>query len=268
MANHSRHPIKAMDMRVQEICFYNEQLFRLSLQIPEGSGEQVPEVDPGQFAQLQIPSPSGAFLRRPLSVFGATPHGVDFLVQVAGRGTADLSHCRVGDQLNVLLPLGRGFSTPQKWMLSRSSLAPLLVGGGVGIAPLYALSKTLKSAGYSPKLLLGARSATLLPDLEEVGRYSDLLITTDDGSLGTHGLVTSHPIWSEEIDCIYCCGPTPMMKAVARMAMERGIPIEVSLENKMACGVGVCLCCIEPTKAGYQTTCTEGPVFDPHDLEW
>ena len=267
LTKNEKHPIRAIDLVVEEVCFYNESLFRLTLGVTADSAEEIPTIEPGQFAQVEIPSVSGAFLRRPLSIYKATNQQLMLLVQVVGRGTTDLSRCHIGDRMNVLLPLGKGFSMPSKWLQKRHT-SPLLVGGGVGIAPMFALSQRLQADGHSPKLLLGARSEKLLPNLEEIGQYSELLITTNDGSCGIKGLVTDHPIWEEKLDCIYCCGPTAMMKAVAKRAMKQGVPIEVSLENKMACGIGVCLCCIEPTTAGYQTTCTEGPVFDPYDLKW
>lgn len=141
-------------------------------------------------------------------------------------------------------------------------MSALLVGGGAGIAPLLHLSKELKARGVGCTILLGGRTAELIPVRDDFKPYGELCIATDDGSLGHKGLVISHPAFAERYDIIYTCGPTPMMKAVARSAAERGIRCEVSLENMMACGVGACLCCVTDTDEGHRCVCKEGPVFD------
>ncbi len=136
------------------------------------------------------------------------------------------------------------------------------MGGGAGIAPLLHLSKALKARGVECTILLGGRTADLIPVRDEFLPYGTLCLATDDGSLGHKGLVISHSAFSEHYNMIYTCGPTPMMKAVARSAAERGIRCEVSLENMMACGVGACLCCVTDTDQGHRCVCKDGPVFD------
>jgi dihydroorotate dehydrogenase electron transfer subunit len=136
------------------------------------------------------------------------------------------------------------------------------VGGGAGIAPLLHLSKVLKGRGVNCTILLGGRTAELIPVRDEFAPYGRVCIATDDGSLGHKGLVVEHPAFGESYDMIYTCGPTPMMKAVARSAAQRGIHCEVSLENMMACGVGACLCCVTDTDNGHRCVCKDGPVFD------
>ena len=136
------------------------------------------------------------------------------------------------------------------------------MGGGAGTAPLLHLSKVLKASGVHCTILLGGRTAGLIPVRDDFKPYGDLLIATDDGSLGHHGIVTTHPAFADSYDIIYTCGPTPMMKAVARSAAERGLRCEVSLENMMACGVGACLCCVTDTDQGHRCVCKDGPVFD------
>ena len=146
----------------------------------------------------------------------------------------------------------------------------LLVGGGVGVAPLLYQGAALKAAGVQPVFLLGGRSAQDLLLLDEFRRYGDVLVTTEDGSLGERGFVTAHSVMGSgrRFDMIQTCGPTPMMKAVARYAYQQGIDCEVSLENMMACGLGACLCCVEKTVEGNLCVCKDGPVFNIKRLLW
>ena len=232
-----------------------DQYFRLML---EHGGQMLP-VAPGQFVEVLVEGSREVMLRRPISV-----HDVDevrgtlnLLIQIVGNGTRRLAELKEGDKLNVVYPLGHGFSTD----IAAGSRA-LLVGGGAGIAPLLHLAKVLATNGVRPTILLGGRTADLIPVRDEFRPYGELYIATDDGSLGHKGLVISHPAFSEDYDMIYTCGPTPMMKAVARSAAERGIRCEVSLENMMACGVGACLCCVTDTDNGHRCVCKDGPVFD------
>ena len=216
-------------------------------------------VAPGQFVEVQVDGQRDVMLRRPISV-----HDVDveagtltLLVQVVGKGTRRLSQLAVGDSVNIVYPLGHGFTTDIP-----SGSRALLVGGGAGIAPLLHLAKVLKANGVSSTILLGGRTAELIPVRDEFLPYGEVCIATDDGSLGHKGLVISHPAFAKPYDIIYTCGPTPMMKAVARSAAERGLRCEVSLENMMACGVGACLCCVTDTDQGHRCVCKDGPVFD------
>jgi dihydroorotate dehydrogenase electron transfer subunit len=145
----------------------------------------------------------------------------------------------------------------------------LLIGGGVGIAPLFYFSKLISNAGLRSDILLGFRNHDRIIDYHEFEKYGDVYLTTEDGSEGEKGFVTDHSVLKrKKYDRIYCCGPDPMMKAVARYASSHGISCEVSLENLMACGFGICLCCIADTKRGNINTCTEGPVFNINDLKW
>ena len=236
------------------------QYFILVLQ---HAGNMVP-IAPGQFVEVQVPGVREVMLRRPISI-----HDVDeergtltLLIQIVGNGTRRLSELQVGDTLNLVYPLGHGFTTD---IPAQSKV--LMVGGGAGIAPLLHLSKVLKAKGIECTILLGGRTAELIPVRDEFSPYGNVLIATDDGSLGHKGLVISHPAFSNPYDIIYTCGPTPMMKAVARSAAERGIRCEVSLENMMACGVGACLCCVTDTDEGHKCVCKEGPVFDISTLK-
>jgi len=146
----------------------------------------------------------------------------------------------------------------------------LLIGGGCGIAPLLFLAKNLNQQhGIRPTILIGGRSKKNILCVEDFVKYGNVLIMTDDGSMGDKGLVTDHPIFhKEKLDQIYCCGPEPMMKAVAKIAIEKDIPCQISLENTMACGIGACLCCVTKTTEGHLCVCTEGPVFNAKNLVW
>lgn len=223
------------------------------------------DILPGQFVQVATPD-NATFLRRPISVCNIDQKNntLWLLVRNAGPGTRALNATVTGDTLNVIFPLGHGFSTSK---IDISS--PLLIGGGVGVAPLLYLGKKLREADATPKFLLGARSEKDLLLIEEFKAIGEVFISTDDGSAGVHGVVTCHPVLNEQLSTIYCCGPMPMMKAVAAIARQRGIDCEVSLENVMGCGIGACLCCVEKTKDyGNVCVCTQGPVFNINQLLW
>lgn len=250
---------KDFELRVEAVSHYGAGLSLLKMKA-EGP---LPEILPGQFVNVLAPKRAGVLLRRPISVCNVADGLLWLLVKDLGRGSKAISECEKGEKLSVILPLGHGFTT---------DIAPdarlLLVGGGVGIAPLLYLGKKLYTQGNKPEFLLGARSKTDLPLLDEFEKYGKLHIRTEDGSLGEKGLVTQHFRFVAHSDMIYCCGPMPMMRAVAASAYTRGIECEVSLENKMACGLGACLCCVEDTVSGNECTCTKGPVFNIKQLKW
>ncbi len=223
----------------------------------------LPQFKPGQFVQVWIKGCDGVMLRRPISIYDGNEQSLSLLIQDAGRGTHMLLDVPIGSRNKMLLPLGNSFTLPPH------DSRPLLIGGGVGIAPLFALGKSLKNRDILPTFLLGARSHNSFPDLTCFERFGTLLITTEDGSRGERGYVTQHSYLAEgQYTHIYMCGPTPMMKAVARWSKMMKIPAQASLENRMACGIGVCLCCVEPTIVGHKTVCHDGPVFDVNDLLW
>jgi dihydroorotate dehydrogenase electron transfer subunit len=161
------------------------------------------------------------------------------------------------------MPLGNGFTVPET-----AGKKYLLVGGGVGSAPLYYLAQMLKERDCDFTILIGARSVNDLYLREAYEALGRVEYTTEDGSLGEKGYVTNHTVLGEGFDQIFTCGPKPMMVAVAKFARENGIGCEVSLENKMACGLGACLCCVEDTKEGHRCVCTDGPVFSIEELKW
>jgi len=242
----------------------NDRAFLLKLQL----NRELPEMHAGQFVQVLVEGSEKVFLRRPISI-----HFVDYearelhlLVQIVGIGTRKLADLQVNTIVNLIYPLGVGFTIP---MTENKHQKLLLIGGGIGIAPLLYLGKTLKQHGFTVEFLLGARSEKDLFQLSEFQKIGTLHITTEDGSLGEKGYVVNHSIlFSETIDFIYTCGPLAMMKAVAKFAKQNSIPCEVSLENRMACGISACLCCVEKTTKGNTCVCTEGPVFNINDLSW
>ena len=227
--------------------------------------EAWPEVWPGQFVEVLVEGSSSTFLRRPISVnyVDAEKGELWLLVQAKGEGTNRLANLRPGDLLNVVFPLGHGFTMP------KAGERLLLIGGGVGVAPMLYFGKRLLERQMEPSFLLGARTAEGLLELEQFLELGRVFVTTEDGSAGEQGFVTQHSIWKEErFDRLAVCGPKPMMVAVAKMAKQWGIDCEVSLENLMACGLGACLCCVEPTVKGNLRACKEGPVFNINDLLW
>lgn len=250
-----------LDMVVAEVTRLSDNYVLLAMTTADG--KPLPPMVPGQFVEIQASSASGALLRRPISINDVVANRLMLLIRNAGRVTGALMHARPGDRLNMLLPLGNG------WSMDQSGESPLLVGGGVGAAPLLYLGRMLRERGVDPTFLLGARSVRDLLLLSEFEATGSVITTTEDGSHGVKGFVTSHPeILHGEWSQIYCCGPEPMMRAVADVARQRDVPCEVSLENMMACGLGACLCCVQNTTEGHLCVCTDGPIFNINQLLW
>jgi len=229
--------------------------------------QPLPEMLPGQFVEVRVDGSPTTFLRRPISInFVDRVHNELWLmVAMIGDGTRQLGNLKAGDTLNCVLPLGNSFTLPSQ-MNEKPSY--LLVGGGVGMAPMLYLGAQLKEMGCEPTFLLGGRTKTDILELDLFEKYGRVCITTEDGSFGEKGFVTNHSVLAEHFDRICTCGPKPMMVAVARYAKEKDIDCEVSLENMMACGLGACLCCVEKTTEGNLCVCKEGPIFNIKRLLW
>lgn len=227
-------------------------------------GSPLPPTAPGQFAEVRIDAP-GVLLRRPISVCDIIPDTrLVLLVKPVGKATSFMTDTPVGAQLDIILPLGNGFDTA-----GCGGRRTLLVGGGVGVAPMVMLSRALYETGAEVTVVIGGRSRADIDGLTSLFiKGVDVSVSTDDGSCGHRGLVTQNPAFDREYDAVYTCGPTPMMKAVARIAAERGIDCYASLENMMGCGIGACLCCVEKTVEGNLCVCTDGPVFKTDRLLW
>jgi len=253
------------DWTVRENILFNEGeycLLKLNLD------KKIPEILPGQFVQVRVDDSPTTFLRRPISVnyIDSDKNELWLLIQVIGDGTRKLSELKKGSCLNLIYPLGNSFSLPKK---SDKTGKFLLIGGGVGAAPLLYLGACLSERGYEPEFLLGAKTEKDVLQINEFRKFGNVHITTEDGNAGEKGYVTNHSVLkSGDFDFIYTCGPKPMMVAVAKYAREKGIPCEVSLENTMACGIGACLCCVEKTVHGNVCVCTEGPVMNIDQLTW
>lgn len=221
------------------------------------SKEIAQETQCGQF--LHIDCGESTFLRRPISICDAQNGEVRFIFEVKGEGTRALSKKEVGDTIDVMGPLGHGFE------IKDSVKNPVIIGGGIGVFPLYKLAKELKNAN----VFLGFRSkdrVVMEKEFEDVSAMT--IVGTDDGSYGFEGYIASAMeqfLNFNECDMIYSCGPTPMLKAVKKIAEDRGIPCQISLEQRMGCGIGACLVCVCETKNEgtdrYKKVCQNGPVF-------
>ena len=271
-----------------------DSYFRLVLRAPQIA----PLIQPGQFAHVRVLPLKDALLRRPFSIFQVSGDTFSILYKTVGKGTDALARMGTGEELSVIAPLGHGFSLPQ-----REGETPLLVAGGYGMAAMYLLAQRSPRKGIV--FVGGRRRVDILCEKEFQALGWDVRVTTEDGSHGEKGLVT-RPLLAElrrsrgneaqtnksesgrrksetsqsllasaatrrEVK-IYACGPTPMLKAVGKIANDFIVPAELSMDEHMCCGVGVCLTCVIPVKTGdgweYQRTCTEGPVFDARNIVW
>ena len=250
-----------LDLKVKQV----EQIHQRYVLIKLTHENTLPEMLPGQFVEVRVDGSPSTFLRRPISINFVDRENNELwlLVATVGDGTKQLAKLKFGDVLNCVLPLGNGF-TPAK-----QGEKVLLVGGGVGVAPLLYMGAEMKRQGIEPTFLLGARTANDLLMLPIFNKYGRAYVTTEDGSMGEKGFVTNHSILNQEhFDRISTCGPTPLMKAVARYARQNNVDCEASLENLMACGLGACLCCVEKTTEGNLCVCKDGPVFNIKKLLW
>ncbi|HOQ37816.1 MAG TPA: dihydroorotate dehydrogenase electron transfer subunit [Acetivibrio sp.] len=218
---------------------------------------------PGRFVNVKCCCGIDALLRRPISICNVDKDGgsFDIVFQVKGKGTEYLSQKKAGDEVDLIGPLGNSFE------INKDNKRIAVVGGGIGIFPLLYLLKELK--GVDRSSYLGFRSSDYVVLLEEFGAESEALsVSTDDGSRGYKGLVTDlleRDIEEKGFDIIYACGPTPMLKKVSEISKKTGIPCQVSLEQRMGCGIGACLVCAckigNPDNWDYKHVCKDGPVF-------
>ncbi len=223
------------------------------------SGDTSAITAPGQFVNIELP---GKFLRRPISICNWTKEGaLMLLVKVVGDGTKQLVRCVPGTELDVLSGLGNGFD------LTLAGQHPILLGGGIGIAPLYGLAQRMLQAGKTPTVGLGFRSQADAFYLEEFGALGcRLMVATEDGSLGTRGFVTDIARNVPECDYVLCCGPLPMLKAVHSLPQLTGG--QFSFEARMGCGFGACVGCSVPTVQGTKRVCKDGPILYKEEIVW
>lgn len=228
--------------------------------------EMAPRVKPGQFVHLLISKDSPRILRRPFSVYAVDGDELSLLYQVVGAGTREMTTLGVGTELSVIGPIGRGWNPPA------DAQNVLLVTGGLGAAPLAMLAEALRAEGVDVTVAMGAPTAVRLVGRERYASSScTIAVATDDGSEGESGFCTGvagRLIGENAFDYIATCGPEPMQRIVAELANAAGIACEVSLERRMACGVGACLSCVVTTTGGLERACVDGPVFDAERVIW
>ena len=228
---------------------------------------------PGQFVMVKVAESPFPLLRRPLSIHDARASGIDLFFQVAGMGTEILSRKKPGDGIDLLGPLGKGFSAPSRPDRRRVAC----VGGGRGIAPLFFLGRELGAAGAEVTVFYGGRTLRDIPlkdKFEAAGLR--ILCSTDDGSYGFKGLVTDlveTEAREESFEALFACGPDAMMKATSKTAAALGIPAEFSLESLMGCGIGACWGCVHRVRneggdGEWTKICEEGPVFPGERILW
>jgi dihydroorotate dehydrogenase electron transfer subunit len=242
-----------------------DSYFRVVMRAPEIAAA----AQPGQFVHLRVLPMTDALLRRPFSIYQASGEDISILYKTVGKGTDVLARMGPGEALSLIGPLGHGFTVPQA-----GGETPLLVAGGYGMAAMYLLAERSPQKGIA--FVGGRRRVDILCEDEFQRLGWDVRVTTEDGSHGEKGLVTQ-PLLTELKRTtagrkLFACGPTAMLKAVAKIAEEFNVPAELSMDEHMCCGVGVCLTCVIPVKTAdgwdYQRTCTEGPVFDSREVLW
>ena len=255
-------------MKVHDFIVQSNEILNVRnnlIKVSPAKKEALPEMFPGQFVQILVDNSPEVFLRRPISInfIHKKKNEIWLLIQRVGEGTRKICKLKSGEIINLIYPLGNSFTIPSK----KGNY--LLIGGGVGTAPMLFLGKKMKDNGIKPDFLLGGRSASDILQQADFEKYGTLYCTTEDGTLGEQGYVIDHSILKDKkYDYIFTCGPKPMMVAVAQYANNNEIECEVSLENLMACGFGACLCCTEKTVRGNVCSCTEGPVFNIKELTW
>lgn len=258
---------------------YGEHYHSLTIVSPD-IGERV---RPGQFVNIRCGENRASILRRPFSVYRVHKRGgwastIEIVFDIRGPGTAHLSRLRGHSIVDLIGPSGRGFVLPKR----RAHC--LLVGGGIGAAPLFFLADELRNDGHRVDVILGARSSGLLLGAIEARRLASICrTTTEDGSAGDTGRVTDVLVETMErceTEVVYACGPHPMLAAVSRVCMEQNVPVQVAVEELMACGYGVCMTCVMPLRRPqkkdesledatvYARSCTEGPVFNGAQVVW
>lgn len=244
-------------------------IFKFSIEAPS----IVKNAKPGHFIEIRVTNQTEPFLRRPISIYNMDrDKGIlEFIFQVKGKGTKILAEKEVGSEIDVVGPMGYGTFQYDDY----KNVA--IIGGGIGVFPLYELAKCAKQEGKNVNIYLGFRNqdfVVLEKEFEEVS--NQMVLTTDDGSYAKKGFAIEYlkqDVEDGKIDAIYACGPLPMLKAVQKLAIEKEIPCQISLEEKMACGLGVCLgCAVKTAKSPedapeYWHVCKAGPVFQAKEVE-
>ena len=225
-------------------------VYRMRLEGPDLEQQKA-----GGFVNIRL---DGLFLRRPISVYDSEPGCLTILYKVVGRGTEQMAAMKAGETLDVLTGLGNGYDP------GKAGEAPLLLGGGVGVPPLYLLAKQLRAAGKTVRAVLGFNTAEEVFGEEAFKALGcEVTVTTADGSYGVKGFVTD--ALPADYSYFYTCGPEPMLRAVYRAAKTSG---QFSFEERMGCGFGACMGCSCKTITGYKRICREGPVLEKEEILW
>lgn len=221
------------------------------------SGDTTSITAPGQFVNIKL---DGLYLRRPISICDYDDSTITLIYKVVGQGTEQMSNIAVGAKLDVLVGLGNGFDTTQ------SGSAPMLIGGGVGVPPMYNLCKALIAKGATPSVILGFNTKEEVFYADEFEKLGvKVFVTTVDGSMGTKGFVTDAFSLVGEYSYFYTCGPLPMFKAIYNNTATSG---QFSFEERMGCGFGACMGCTCKTKYGNKRICKDGPVLVKEEIIW
>lgn len=261
-------PVQTHAQLIEKIKL-KDDIYHFKVKAPE----IVKVAKPGNFIEIRVSDTTVPFLRRPISIYNLEKEKgiLEFIFQIKGQGTKILATKEIGDKIDILGPLGFGtfkYEAHQKIAV---------IGGGIGVFPLYELSKSAKQAGKNVTIYLGFRNkeyVVLEKEFEEVS--NQLILTTDDGSYGKFGFAINflkEEIKKEKPDGIYACGPLPMLRAVRELAIEENIPCQISLEERMGCGIGACLGCAVKTARSpkeapeYWHVCKGGPVFEAKEVE-
>lgn len=223
------------------------------------------EAKPGQFLEIRVSDEIEPFLRRPISIYSIDDNNIEFIFQIKGKGTNILSKKKIGEKIDIIGPLGNGTFTIKEY----DNVA--IIGGGIGIYPLYEAAKELKGK-TKISVYLGFRNKDYVTSEKKFKEIADkLVITTDDGSYGEKGFAIDYLKTAEKPDIIMACGPLPMLKAIQEYSKEIGVPCQISLEERMGCGLGACLGCAvkkaNKSDTEYWHVCKDGPVFDANKVE-
>ncbi|MCM8770676.1 MAG: dihydroorotate dehydrogenase electron transfer subunit [Candidatus Omnitrophica bacterium] len=263
MPTHKTFQVKAKLLRNQRVA---EKHYKMTL----ASSRLAKQAKPGQFVEVKVSEGPEPLLRRPFGVHRVSGSNFEILYEIVGIGTQLLSQKKPGASLDIIGPLGNGFT-----LSTTHHTAHILVAGGMGVAPLLFLAEKLKK--QKPLVLIGAKTKRhILREKEFKQLGCSVKISTDDGSAGFPGKVTEllqdilqgHSPWKDNPCALYACGPRPMLKEIALIAKSHKIPAQISLEAHLACGIGACLGCVVNTKQGYKRVCKEGPVFEAQEIIW
>ncbi len=253
---------KQYNCKVTSISFPIDGIIDLTLLAPEATAT----AEPGQFAHIKCGGDT--YLRRPISICdcNADKGTLRLIIAIKGEGTKNLAQLKKGDKLDILAPLGIGFSLPS----AKTDKEIYVVGGGIGTFPLLYLCKRLRQSGCDNiTAILGFRSKSSILLEEEFAEFSNVVIATDDDTAGYHGTVAdvyNAISLNKPAHYIYACGPTPMLKAVQACAKRDSAVCQLSLEERMACGIGVCNVCACRVNGSYKRVCSDGPVFNADDV--